>query len=106
MSFTSNNIGGNYKKTLTRDEIPMYNIGRFPSVVPINHHEWDNMGVYGTDLGEVPKRKYGVKSSNDNRVTGDDTTTQYGWRITSNGGGGSFDISQPYIVIFFWRRTK
>ena len=106
MSFATNSTGGNYRKTLTRDEIPMYNIGQFPSAVPISHSDWDSQGIYGAILGKVPIGKHGIKSCADNAFEGDDTTTQYGWRITSNGGGGSFDISQPYIVVTFWKRVN
>lgn len=106
MSFATNSIGGNYKKTLTRDEIPMYNIGQFPSAVPISHSDWDNQGIYDAILGEVPIGKHGIKSCADNTFEGNDTTVQYGWRITSNGGGRSFDIIQPYIVVTFWKRIS
>ena len=77
-----------------------------PAIVPTNHYLWDNNGLYGDAIGVVSKDKYGIKPYSENRFVGDDSTTQYGWRITSNGGNKSFDITQPYIVVYLWKRIN
>tara|TARA_R110000787_G_scaffold91600_1_gene192939 strand:- start:312 stop:1109 length:798 start_codon:yes stop_codon:yes gene_type:complete len=74
--------------TLTTSEIPAHNhiggmAGQFPN------------GPYGTTTG-----------STTNRALQGDTNNRYD--ITSTTGGGaahSHDIVQPYIVVYFWKRT-
>ena len=106
MSYTAKQTGGFYKKSLSRENIPNYIIGRIPAIVPTNHADWDNFGVYGDVLGKIPKGEFGIRPYSENRVVGDDSTTQYGWRITSNGRNKSFDITQPYIVVYLWKRIN
>ena len=106
MSYTAKQTGGFYKKCLSRENIPNYIIGMMPAIVPKNHYLWDNNGLYGDAIGVVSKDKYGIKPYSENRFVGDDSTTQYGWRITSNGGNKSFDITQPYIVVYLWKRIN
>ena len=88
--YTAGDTGGatTDSHTLTTSEIPAHNhiggmAGQFPN------------GPYGTTTG-----------STTNRALQGDTNNRYD--ITSTTGGGaahSHDIMQPYIVVYFWKRT-
>lgn len=106
MSYTAKQTGGFYKKSLSRKNIPNYIIGMMPAIVPLNNYLWDNNGLYADSIGVISKDKNGIKTYSGNIVVGDNSTTQYGWRITSNGGNKSFDITQPYIVVYLWKRIN
>lgn len=79
MSFATNSEGGEYSHTLTTDEMPSH-----------SHYINGYSNAFGT--------KYYY-----NLVGGSNT---YGSKNTeATGGGQSHNNIQPYITVFFWRRT-
>ena len=79
MTFTTNSTGGEYKHKLTFDEMPSH-----------NHH----LSGYSNAFGS----KYYY-----NLVGG---SNSYGDKNTGNAGGDTpHNNVQPYIVVYFWRRT-
>lgn len=85
MSFTTNSTGGEYKHQLSVEEIPSHNHSR------------------GTYLCSYEASGYGlVKGS----VGFYDRVMVSGSGDTGNkGGNGRHNNIQPYITVFFWRRT-
>ena len=106
MSFTANKTDGTYCKKITKDNVPNYMLGKIPAIVPTNHFDWDNIGVYGEVLGKIPKGEFGIKPYSENRVVGDDSVSQYGWRLMTDGKNEPLNVMQPFIVTFFWKRVK
>lgn len=81
MSFTTDDIGGEYTHKLTTQEMPGHN--------HYSYH-WAGSASKGQDSGLLYYGQVGT-------VTG---------RLTSSTGGNkSHNIIQPYIVVYFWRRT-
>lgn len=80
MSFTANNTGGRYTETLTIDQIPSHS------------HEY-----YSPVAQQVQPISSGTTYGNYNK--------QYKIPSGSSGGGKSHNNVQPYIVVYFWRRT-
>lgn len=80
MSFTANNTGGTYTETLTIDQIPSHS------------HEY-----YSPVVQHVQPTSSGTTYGNYNK--------QYKIPSGSSGGGKSHNNVQPYIVVYFWRRT-
>lgn len=79
MSFATNSEGGEYSHKITVDEMPSH-----------NHYINGYSNAFGT--------KYYY-----NLVGGSNT---YGSKNTNDAGGGqSHNNIQPYITVFFWRRT-
>lgn len=79
MTFTTNSTGGEYKHKLASDEMPSH-----------NHH----LSGYSNAFGS----KYYY-----NLVGG---SNSYGDKNTGNAGGDKpHNNVQPYIVVYFWRRT-
>jgi len=74
--------------TLTTSEMPAHNhIGGTASQFP--------NGPYGTATG-----------SSSNQATQNNTNNKYGYTSTTGGGAAhTHDIMQPYIVVYFWKRT-
>lgn len=105
MSFTANQADGTYKKKIVKDNIPNYMLGEIPAIVPTNHSDWDNVGIYGEVLGIVPKGEFGIKPYSENRFVGDGSANQYGWRLMTDGKNEPLNIVQPYVVTYFWKRT-
>lgn len=98
----SGSTGGEFKHTLTQSEIPNYEIGNLPEIVPNNHANWNNGGILASNLGNATPSKPGIQS-NGNTTTGQ---TQYGYRIMSNGGGKSFSTVPPYLAVYIWKRVS
>ena len=94
--------GGNWEVTLTQENIPNYEIGQIPAVVPNVHTNWNNGGVKGKTVGQASDSKKGVDLAQGNIIT---TGNQYGWSISTNGGGQAFNITPPYIAVNMWKRT-
>ena len=92
MSFTSNSTGGEFKHKLVLEEIPNH-----------THYILDqltdgNIGISG-DPGE--------KSPYIRATERADKTKRYWWGTTyPSGGDKAHNNVQPYIVTYFWRRTK
>ena len=93
--------GGEATHTLTKSEIPNYEIGTLPEIVPTNHANWNNGGILASDLGNASPSKPGIQS-NGNITTGQ---MQYGYRIMSNGGSQPHNNMPPYLAVYMWRRT-
>lgn len=80
MSFTANSAGGTYTETLTIDQIPSHN------------HEY-----YSPIAQKVQAISSGSTFGNYNK--------QYRIATDPSGGGKSHNNIQPYITVYFWRRT-
>lgn len=80
MSFTANNTGGEYKHKLTVDEIPSHSHKYYSPIVQ-RVAVSSNSSVYGNY-----NKQYLIESN-------------------SAGGNGSHNNLQPYITVYFWRRT-
>lgn len=85
MSFTANSSGGEYKHQLSIDEMPSHNHSRGTYLCS---HEASG---YGLTRGSVGFADRVIVSGSDN--TG------------NKGGNGRHNNVQPYITVFFWRRT-
>lgn len=83
MSFTPNSNGGEYKHLLTIDEMPSHSHN---ITLPVSTN-WSGNGGQAYQLN--------------NRTT-DIITKDY---IKTTGNSNSHNNVQPYIVVFFWRRT-
>ena len=100
-TYTAGNTGGEASHVLTRDEIPNYSIGSMATVVPMNHNNWTNGGVQATNLGSAYNDKPGVQAGTGSSIT---HGTQYGWNISTNGGGRAHNNLPPYLAVFMWER--
>lgn len=89
MSFTSLSTGGVYKRSLNSTHIPAHS---------------HSMGIYQT---KDEASGYGLTNaaSFQNRVLIGCTDNRQ-WSTSVIGQGLAFDISQPYIAVYFWRRTS
>ena len=83
MSFTLNSNGGEYKHLLTIDEMPSHSHN---ITLPVSTN-WSGNG------GEA----YQLNNRTTDRITKD--------YIKTTGNSNSHNNVQPYIVVFFWRRT-
>lgn len=90
MSFTSNSTGGEYKHKLTVDEIPKHKhavyIQNTTSSPQVNAPKWtvalpNSWKQYTSDM-----KLFGPSTGN-------------------AGGDASHNNIQPYITVYFWRRT-
>lgn len=89
MSFTSLSTGGVYKRSLNSTHIPAHS---------------HSMGIYQT---KDEASGYGLTNAAafQNRVLIGCTDNRQ-WSTSVIGQGLAFDISQPYIAVYFWRRTS
>ena len=83
MSFTANSTGGEYAHTLTVSEIPSH------------RHEWGRPPMRTVEF-KSGTAVYGTKDGVYNIIT--DYTSHIG-------GDESHNNIQPYITVYFWRRT-
>lgn len=92
MSFTTASTGGEFKHKLVLEEIPNH-----------THYILDqltdgNTGLSGDSGGTSPYTRATERA---------DRTKRYWWGTTQpSGGDKAHDNVQPYIVTYFWRRTK
>lgn len=98
----SGSTGGEFEHTLTQSEIPNYEIGNLPEIVPGYHSNWNNGGIVASNLGQTSPSKPGVQS-NGNETT---SQTQFSYKITSNGGGRPFSAVPPYLAVYIWKRVS
>lgn len=94
--------GGEFEHALTQSEIPNYEIGNLPEIVPGTHANWNNGGIRASNLGNATPSKPGIQS-NGNATT---SQTQYGYRIFTNGGGRPFSTVPPYLAVYIWKRIE
>lgn len=83
MSFTANNTGGEYKHKLNVAEMPSH-----------GHKLYARGGQTAQTSSPFADNKPITQGSN-----------SYGFNVSSTGGDQSHNNIQPYIVIYFWRRT-
>lgn len=85
MSFTALSTGGQYKHTLTVNEMPSH--------AHLVGHSFDSAkGANSPINGTMQRMLYNQGN-------------QYGSQAKPVGGSGSHNNIQPYIVTYFWRRT-
>lgn len=96
MSFTANQVGGEYKHLLSLNEMPSH---------AHKPHEWDIITAQGGNTGF-----YNMTYLGDNNRTGvfnpfihDYDKNRYGSYV---GNDIPHNNVQPYLVVFFWRRVK
>lgn len=90
MSFTAGSTGGEYNHTLTTNEIPSHNHTLY----------FDNGQV--AKLWQISTR---FSSGSQSAIVSYGTSNNYP-QIANTGGGGSHNNIQPYITVYFWRRTS
>lgn len=95
---TVEETGGAKTHTLTQSQIPNYDIGYLPTAVPGFHGDWNNGGVQS---GAQWKKRDNVTQVGTTNNQGD----QYGWNLSTNGGGQAHNNLQPYITCYMWKRT-
>ena len=92
MSFTSNSTGGEFKHKLVLEEMPNH-----------THYILDQPSDGNTGFSGDP----GGKSPYTRATERADRTKRYWWGTTyPSGGDKAHNNVQPYIVTYFWRRTK
>lgn len=96
MSFTANQVGGEYKHLLSLNEMPSH---------AHKPHDWDIITAQGGNTGF-----YNMTYLGDNNRTGvfnpfihDYDKNRYGSYV---GNDIPHNNVQPYLVVFFWRRIK
>lgn len=83
MSFTTNSTGGEYKHKLTIDEMPSH-----------YHKLYARGGSTTQTSSPFAANKPITQGSN-----------AYGFNVSNAGGDASHNNIQPYITVYFWRRT-
>lgn len=92
MFFTSNSTGGEFKHKLVLEEMPNH-----------THYILDQPSDGNTGFSGDP----GGKSPYTRATERADRTKRYWWGTTyPSGGDKAHNNVQPYIVTYFWRRTK
>ena len=90
--FTSNSTGGEFKHKLVLEEMPNH-----------THYILDQPSDGNTGFSGDP----GGKSPYTRATERADRTKRYWWGTTyPSGGDKAHNNLQPYIVTYFWRRTK
>lgn len=102
-TYAAGSTGGEAQHTLTQKEIPDYKIGAIPTVVSVGHTNWNNGGVSGTFLGQASNSKKGIWNKDDELSM--TSGTQYGYSISTYGGGQPHNNMPPYIAVYMWVRT-
>lgn len=100
MSFTTDSIGGEYKHKLQEIEMPKHHHGE--RILVKGYSEWDSMTTsdYGIII-DYSTKNYVVPKTHVNAA--DVTTFCY---TGFAGDNVHHNNIQPYIVTYFWRRTK
>lgn len=90
MSFTSNSTGGEYHHALSFFEMPAHGheIGIWGTSGALKTNAWEFMTIQGSHYSDN-------KSHNVNSI-----------HTNASGSGTPHNNLQPYIVVFFWRRTN
>lgn len=101
-SDTSKQTGGEATHTLTKSEIPNYEIGKIPEAVPPTHSNWNNGGIEGSHLGDASGSKPGVGNSGTLTTT---AGTQWAYQISTDGGGQPHNNLPPYTTCYIWYRV-
>ena len=106
MSFTTGQESGLYNVHLSKENIPNYQIGDIPCIVPDMHYLWNNNGISAVNVRKEQDSREGIHPTSDNKINSNNDEFQNGWNISTNGGNKPFGIMQPYITVSFWRRIK
>ena len=83
MSFTDNSTGGEYTHKLTVDEMPSH-----------DHKLYARGGSTAQTSSPFANNKPITQGSN-----------AYGFNVSKVGGDESHNNIQPYITVYFWKRT-
>lgn len=96
MSFTANQVGGEYKHLLSLNEMPSH---------AHKPHDWDVITAQGSNTGF-----YNMTYLGDNNRSGtfipfihDYDKNRYGSYVGNN---EAHNVIQPYTTVFFWKRIK
>ena len=102
-TYPEGSTGGEANHKLTQEEIPNYKIGDIPAGCPPNHNNWDNGGVSGTSLGQASTSKKGIYNKGEqlSMISG----MQFGYAVSTYGGGKPHNNMPPYFAMPFWVRT-
>lgn len=95
-------LDGSWDVQLTQANMPNYKIGDVLSVVPRQHQHWNNGGVHDVEMGTATPDKLGLQAAQGNEAT---SGKQYGWSISTNGGGQPVHVVQPFMAVNIWKRT-
>ena len=90
MSFTANQVGGEYKHVLKKAELPREKINLYYEPLGDNGDSYSQLGIKWTFIGNI--------QGNNSIKTGNGTDYL--------GEGKPINIMQPYITVVFWRRIK
>ena len=90
MSFNAGSTGGEYNHTLTTNEIPSHN------------HTLYFAENKKAQLWQLSTR---FATGSQSLMISYETGHSYP-QISNTGGGGSHNNIQPYITVYFWRRTS
>lgn len=95
-AFVENTTGGEYTHTLTEAELPEIDTGIL---------SWHG-GEHGTHVYNITGKWYGSKVNNMYQTTGQ-SSGAYSYQNTGIrfGSGNAHSNIQPYITVYFWKRT-
>lgn len=100
MSFTTDNTGGEYNHQLSYDEMPSHVHNEYAMVE--GYTGWDTF----TPLPYSMLFRFGGGDYRENVSQYHAARVSLNTFTSSEGGSQSHNNIQPYIVVYFWRRTK
>ena len=94
MSFTANQVGGEYKHLLSLDEMPSH---------AHKPHDWDIVTSQGGNTGHYSVPYQDNPTGVFNPFSYDKDKERYGSYVGNNIPHNNI---QPYVVVYFWKRIK